>query len=147
MPCGSNYTFFVFLQNVAVRKVTEQALLEQAMQDPLTGLDNRRAFMAHLSDPMRRTQRSKRPMALLYMDIDHFKSINDGLGHGVGDLLLKAFDARLKTQVRVVDRVARLGGDKLTVILEMLHVNTDAAIVAASWCGHWPSDSSCRGMG
>ena len=108
---GNDYTFFAFLQDVAERKAAEQALLEQAMQDPLTGLDNRRAFMAHLSDAMRRTQRSKRPMALLYMDIDHFKSINDGLGHGVGDLLLKAFGARLKAQVRVVDRVARLGGD------------------------------------
>ena len=128
---GDDYTFFAFLQDVAVRKAAEQALIEQAMQDPLTGLDNRRAFMAHLSDAMRRTQRSKRPMALLYMDIDHFKSINDGLGHGVGDSLLKAFGARLKAQVRVVDRVARLGGDEFTVILEMLHVSTDAETVAA----------------
>ncbi len=128
---GNDYTFFAFLQDMAVRKAAEQALIEQAMQDPLTGLDNRRAFMAHLSDAMQRTRRSKRPMALLYMDIDHFKSINDGLGHGVGDFLLKAFGARLKAQVRGIDRVARLGGDEFTVILEMLHVSTDAKTVAA----------------
>lgn len=131
LPATKPPVFIAFLHEEARAPLSDQALIEQALQDPLTGLDNRRAFLQHLTRAMQRCRRSGQPMALLYMDIDHFKSINDGLGHGAGDALLQAFGARLRAQVRETDRVARLGGDEFTVILEMLHDGADAEGVAA----------------
>lgn len=131
LPAIDRSSFIAFMHDSIARQLTEQDLITQAMQDPLTGLDNRRAFLLHLSAAMKRSRRSKQPMALLYMDIDHFKSINDSLGHAAGDALLQAFGARLRAQVRETDRVARLGGDEFTVILELLHGGPGAETVAA----------------
>ena len=144
LPAEDGANFIAFLY-----EDISQRLTEQAMQDPLTGLDNRRAFLLNLTAAIKRSRRSKQPMALLYMDIDHFKSINDGLGHMVGDTLLQAFGARLCAQVRETDRVARLGGDEFTVILEMLHSGPGAEIVAsklvqANWCRQWQNASNYR---
>ena len=130
LPSADRPNFMAFLHNALPQQPTEQSLIEQAMQDPLTGLDNRRAFLLNLSTAMKRSKRGRQPMALLYIDIDHFKSINDGLGHMAGDSLLQAFGARLRAQVRETDRVARLGGDEFAVILEMLHSGPGAETVA-----------------
>lgn len=130
LPTTDRHCFIAFMHDSSARPPTEQDLVEQAMQDPLTGLDNRRAFLLNLSAAMKRSRRSKQPMALLYMDIDHFKSINDSLGHLAGDALLQEFGARLRAQVRETDRVARLGGDEFTVILELLHDGPGAETVA-----------------
>lgn len=131
VPAAARSNFIAFLNERGTARLSERALLEQALKDPLTGLDNRRAFLQHLAAAMKRSRRSGQPMALMYMDIDHFKSVNDALGHLAGDALLHAFGTRLRAQVRETDRVARLGGDEFTVILEMLHNDADIEIVAA----------------
>jgi diguanylate cyclase (GGDEF)-like protein len=130
LPGRGSSAFFAFMRDLSAGVATERALIEIAMQDALTGLANRRAFMTHLEGAMARTRRNGRLLALLYMDIDHFKSINDDLGHATGDALLLAFGLRLKAQVREVDWVSRLGGDEFTVILEALQSRADAEAIA-----------------
>ncbi|HTE13621.1 MAG TPA: GGDEF domain-containing protein, partial [Burkholderiales bacterium] len=88
--------------------------------DALTGLPNRSLFRDRLERAMAHTQRHQSIMAVMYLDIDKFKSINDTLGHAMGDALLKAFARRLESCVRSVDTVARLGGDEFAVILEQI---------------------------
>lgn len=88
-----------------------------AFQDDLTGVSNRRLFLERLEQALRNTRRNHSQMALVYLDLDHFKQINDNLGHQAGDILLKEFAQRLTYSVREVDTVARLGGDEFTVIL------------------------------
>lgn len=88
-----------------------------AFQDDLTGLANRRLFLERLNQALRSCRRNKATMALVYLDLDHFKQTNDTLGHDAGDILLKATAQRLAGAVREVDTVARLGGDEFTLIL------------------------------
>lgn len=88
-----------------------------AFQDDLTGVANRRLFLERLNQALRNCRRHQSQMALVYLDLDHFKQINDNLGHQAGDELLKATATRLAGSVREVDTVARLGGDEFTLIL------------------------------
>ena len=106
---------------VAERTAELQALL---LRDVLTGLPNRRALLDTLPEAMSRAQRVGRPAALLFIDMDGFKAVNDTYGHEEGDALLRQFGARLAQAVRKTDTVARLAGDEFVVVLEML---TDAA--------------------
>ena len=76
-----------------------------------------------------RSSRTAQPIALMFLDIDHFKSINDSLGHAVGDDVLKEFAQRIKASVRVTDAVSRLGGDEFTIILEGIPNAEEAAFV------------------
>lgn len=92
-----------------------------AFQDDLTGVSNRRLFLERLEQALRNSRRSQSHMALVYLDLDHFKGINDTLGHQAGDTLLKQTAKRLTQSVREVDTVARLGGDEFTVILVDVH--------------------------
>jgi diguanylate cyclase (GGDEF)-like protein/PAS domain S-box-containing protein len=105
-------------------------LVHAAQYDELTGLPNRRLFHARLDRALGRCQRHHSRMALLYVDIDEFKKVNDTLGHAAGDLLLQEIAHRLESCVRHVDTVARLGGDEFVVILEDIHGPADAAQVA-----------------
>jgi diguanylate cyclase (GGDEF)-like protein len=100
--------------------VLEEDLTFRAENDSLTGLPNRALFYDRLETAMTRCRRSKKMMALLYVDIDRFKMINDSFGHAAGDALLRSFAQRLLQCVRSSDTVARLGGDEFTVILENL---------------------------
>ncbi len=102
------------------RKQAELDLMHMAQYDALTGLANRHLFMDRLEQALIRSKRSKTALALLYLDLDHFKSINDTLGHDFGDLLLHSVAQRLQSCVREQDTVARLGGDEFTVILEQV---------------------------
>ncbi|TXG00977.1 EAL domain-containing protein [Massilia arenae] len=113
---------------VAVSEQEKQRLIAQleqeksralalASQDHLTGLANRRMFQEMASAELKRARRSRNLYALLFFDLDRFKVINDTLGHGVGDQLLKAVAARLRGAVREYDLVARLGGDEFVVLL------------------------------
>jgi len=105
---------------LANARTLEQDLTFRAENDSLTGLPNRTLFYDRLETAMARCRRTKKLMALLYVDIDNFKTINDSLGHAAGDDLLRSFAQRLSRCVRAADTVARLGGHEFTVILENL---------------------------
>ncbi len=107
-----------FAHDVSERKHLEQQLRALALCDGLTGLANRRAFMEVLDKAVARASSFGHPMALLFVDMDGFKEINDRFGHHAGDLALQAFARRLECCVRQGDTVARLGGDEFTVLAE-----------------------------
>jgi diguanylate cyclase (GGDEF)-like protein len=108
------------------RKQVERALREVNF-DRLTGLPNRSVFHDRLEMDIKKALRSRLPVALLFIDLDHFKEINDTLGHATGDLLLKQVGQRLAAHVRASDTVTRLGGDEFTITLGELH---DTALVS-----------------
>lgn len=91
--------------------------LSMALTDPLTGLFNRRYFEVHLQKILQTAKASKKTLGLVYMDIDHFKKVNDTYGHNVGDEVLKVFATRIKDSLRSFDLVARLGGEEFVAIL------------------------------
>jgi len=103
--------------------------LSMALTDALTGLYNRRYFEVHLQKLLQKNESNKKSMALLIMDIDHFKSVNDTYGHGIGDEALKIFAKRIQDSLRSFDLVARLGGEEFVVILP--DVSTDMAYFVA----------------
>ncbi len=111
-------------------KRSEQQLEFLAHHDPLTGLPNRSLFQARLEHCLQRANRHGRRVGLLFIDLDRFKSVNDTLGHPVGDDLLKLVAEALARQVRSGDTIARLGGDEFVVILEDLRTQEDAATFA-----------------
>ena len=115
--------------------ITEQKCLEAKLQrmaeiDNLTGLPNRALFNDRLQHAMTRARRHGSGMALMLLDIDYFKQINDTLGHDAGDAVLQEFASRMRAAVRATDTVARLGGDEFTIILEELHTAAEAELVA-----------------
>lgn len=110
--------FVTVMEDITERKLGEETILRLAYYDPLTELPNRRNFFERLDQAAAFSRRSESPMALLYLDLDHFKSINDTLGHGMGDALLKTLAQRLSACVsRETDVVARLAGDEFAIIL------------------------------
>ena len=106
-----------------------------AFYDPLTGLPNRRLLLDRLGQALVLSQRSGKVGALLFLDLDHFKDLNDTLGHEVGDELLQAVAQRLLANVRVADTVARLGGDEFVVMLSDLSTSTQEAAALAQRIG------------
>jgi diguanylate cyclase (GGDEF)-like protein len=103
------------------RRATAEAELAQLAQtDALTGLYNRRMLAQALTLALARAERSSHAVVLAYMDIDHFKTINDTLGHACGDAILVQFAQRLSSLVRATDTVARLGGDEFVIVFEQL---------------------------
>jgi diguanylate cyclase (GGDEF)-like protein len=107
-------------QDVTERRTAEQHMLHMAHYDELTGLANRSLFTAHLSHAVTRSERYGRRLAVLFIDLDRFKVINDTLGHDVGDAVLRAISRRLRDSVRASDLVARLGGDEFVIVVEEL---------------------------
>ncbi|MBT9502758.1 MAG: diguanylate cyclase [Burkholderiaceae bacterium] len=128
---GQVQGFYSVSMDVSALKKVERQLLALARTDTLTGLANRRLFDERLADALLRQQRSQRALALLFLDIDRFKGINDRLGHASGDAVLVEFAQRLKQAVRACDTVARLAGDEFVVLLEGLHDDGEAQGVAA----------------
>ena len=112
--------FHAVITDITRQKVEERRLIELARVDALTGLINRAGFELHMAEAMQRSRATGSLMALMYLDIDRFKQINDRYGHDVGDALLRAFAGRLIQTLRSTDVVARLGGDEFTVIMEGL---------------------------
>ena len=108
----------------------EEELAFLATHDPLTGLPNRTLILDRVEQMLARSARSQSPVAALFIDIDNFKSINDTLGHGVGDELLRAVSARLEGVVRHADALGRLGGDEFVVIAEELSLAAGPELVA-----------------
>jgi len=117
-------------QDLTARKQVEARLEELAHCDPLTGLPNRRLLMVLLRKALARAARTGRQAALLFLDLDRFKLINDTFGHTLADELLKEVAGRLLAAVRTGDTVARLGGDEFTIIIEDLTNQTLAGEIA-----------------
>lgn len=112
--------FVGVMRDISERKQFEQKLVDLAQYDTLTGLPNRRLFDDRLAMAIQRAFRSGKPMALLFLDLDGFKQVNDRFGHEAGDRVLMEFGARVGTCVRRTDTVGRLAGDEFVVILEAL---------------------------
>jgi len=104
-------------RDVTQRKATEKQLEYQAYYDALTGLPNRLLFRDRVVNAIAQAQRNRRGVAVMYLDLDHFKLVNDGLGHSLGDALLSEVAARLQGCVRASDTISRLGGDEFTILL------------------------------
>ncbi|WP_295584072.1 EAL domain-containing protein [uncultured Lamprocystis sp.] len=108
--------YLVMLHDITERKAEEERMHRLAFRDPLTGLPNRDLFHDRLHQAIGLANREGKGLALLYLDLDHFKQINDSLGHAVGDALLCAVAERLRTLSRASDTIARMGGDEFTGI-------------------------------
>jgi diguanylate cyclase (GGDEF)-like protein/PAS domain S-box-containing protein len=108
----------VVVCDVSERKAREDRLREDALHDPLTALPNRTLFSDRLAQALRRQRRSSGRVAVLFVDIDDFKSVNDRLGHRAGDELMIAIASRLSSSLRASDTAARLGGDEFGVLIE-----------------------------
>ncbi len=121
----------VMRQDITSQKREKKHLIKLAQVDALTGLTNRAGFLERLDMAMEESSRLGKLIAIMYMDIDRFKPVNDTYGHNVGDALLKAFSGRLTHALRATDTVARLGGDEFTIIMENLHGPDDATAIAA----------------
>ena len=123
-----------FAENASIA-LTDAAMVDaafrQAYHDSLTGLANRTALLERLDHALARSERSGAPCAILFLDLDGFKGVNDSLGHAVGDELLRAAAERLSACVRPGDTAARLGGDEFAVLLEGLAEDDEAERVAA----------------
>ena len=117
-------------QDITDLKVAEQRADHLAHFDPLTDLPNRRMLMERLSQTIAAADRFKRAMAVMYVDIDRFKQVNDSFGHDVGDRLLIEVVGRIQGSLRVGDWVARTGGDEFVVVLPEISTTTDSAAVA-----------------
>jgi diguanylate cyclase (GGDEF)-like protein len=116
----------IALENAAMK----ERLIEAALTDPLTGLPNRRLFADRIDHALSRRERSSGRLAVLFLDLDRFKLVNDGLGHAAGDAVLQAIGQRLRACLRPGDTVARLGGDEFGILLEDLHETDEAASTA-----------------
>ena len=117
-------------RDITQRRTLEERLRHQAFHDPLTELPNRALFMNRLGFALTRAERSKKAAAVLFLDLDNFKLVNDSLGHEVGDRLLVSVAERLRASLRAEDTAARFGGDEFTVLLEDVTDVTDAVRVA-----------------
>ncbi len=118
------------IDQMAELEQSRTALREEATHDPLTGLANRRLFYDRLQQAIRHANRYGRKLGILYVDLDHFKEINDRLGHHVGDAVLTEVAKRLTACIRDSDTVARLGGDEFVVLLEGVQGRDDHLAVA-----------------
>lgn len=121
---------FATLSDITERKRAEDTILQMACYDPLTGLLNRRVFLDTLSRAIEHAPATGSHVAVLYLDLDHFKDVNDILGHRIGDLLLKETSDRLTSNVRRTDTVARFGGDEFAVIASDLNDPAQAALLS-----------------
>ncbi len=117
------------LRDVTVRKYYEDQLTYMATYDPMTGVMNRASFMGALDQVIEQAAGPEETFAMLYIDLDKFKDVNDSLGHGVGDGLLIQFAERLKTSIRHLDVVGRVGGDEFVIVLRDVAKEKAAVIV------------------
>ncbi len=122
--------FVLIARDITAQKQAEQRLVYLAQYDALTGLPTRALFHDRATHALARAHREEKLVAIMYLDLDHFKNVNDGMGHHAGDELLKAVAKRITSCLRDVDTVSRMGGDEFTVILESIPHIDNATIVA-----------------
>ena len=127
---GADAKIHTTLVDISDRKRAEEQIEFHAYHDVLTGLPNRKLFTDRLGQSLNRSRRSNRAVAVMFVDLDHFKTVNDTLGHTAGDELLLEMSRRLRECIRDDDTVARIGGDEFTIILSDLRQPEDAAAVA-----------------
>ena len=129
---GERTHYVSVLTDITERKRNEQELRYLANYDTLTGLPNRTLLSERLGRAVVRARRANRMAAVLFLDLDRFKHVNDSMGHAAGDRMLKAAGARLRQQVRDTDTVARIGGDEFTIVLEEINDASEAERIAQS---------------
>ena len=130
MMLGGKRYFIGILRDITERKLTEKKIAHLAHYDYLTDLPNRARFLDNLDHSIALAKRNKYKVAVLFLDLDGFKLVNDTLGHDGGDLLLKVVAKRLKETIRGSDTVARVGGDEFIFVLDNVGSNENAALVA-----------------
>jgi diguanylate cyclase (GGDEF)-like protein/PAS domain S-box-containing protein len=118
------------LADAIERHAADQALRHRVLHDSLTGLPNRLSFADALNDSLKRATASASPIGILFLDLDHFKLINDSLGHHAGDALLRAVAPRLRAHLRPGDVVARFGGDEFGILIDRLADEEEATVIA-----------------
>ncbi len=123
--------FTAYLRDITERKASEARIERLAYHDPLTALPNRTLLLDRLDHALVEARRNRRSLAVLFIDLDNFKIINDTLGHPIGDLLLREAGTRMTGVLRAEDTVARLGGDEFVVILPNVSGKSDPALVAS----------------
>lgn len=129
-PNGLASGYVAVFSDITARKEKEQLLWHQANFDPLTGLPNRTLLLDRATQALVQAHRRNQPVALLFIDLDRFKPVNDQFGHSVGDDVLRAVALRIQSWVRAEDTVARLGGDEFVVLLPMASDLDGASAVA-----------------
>jgi len=127
---GDITNYVSIFSDISILKKSEERLSHLAHHDNLTGLPNRLRFTANLEQALETAKRHEHKIALMFLDLDEFKQINDTLGHDIGDKLLIEFSERLKNCVRAEDTVARLGGDEFTIVLTKIAHSEDAGLIA-----------------
>ncbi len=115
---------------ISERRQAQSKLNYLAYHDPLTGLANRRCFIERLEESLQETARRNERLAVLFIDLDQFKQVNDSLGHGVGDELLVSVASRLSEHVRLIDMLARLGGDEFICLMEAVRSEDEVELLA-----------------
>jgi diguanylate cyclase (GGDEF)-like protein/PAS domain S-box-containing protein len=130
-PDGEITHYIGLKEDISLRKEYEERLIRQASFDGLTGLPNRTLAMDRLRQLVKRARRDGHLVAVVFIDLDHFKDVNDTLGHEAGDRLLVEVARRLSETVREQDTVARLGGDEFLLVLPDIHDAEDARVVAS----------------
>lgn len=122
--------FIFHIQDISEYKKIQKQISEYAYQDPLTNLPNRRLLQDRLNLALTHARRYKRHMGIMFLDIDHFKAVNDTHGHAFGDELIKAVANRLSDCVRSADTVCRLGGDEFVIVISEIANQHDISVVA-----------------
>jgi diguanylate cyclase (GGDEF)-like protein/PAS domain S-box-containing protein len=130
IPSGERSTFFLIIYDLTERKALEQSLLHEATHDHLTGLPNRRFFEKRLQQEISYHRRKQKTLAVMLLDLDNFKQVNDTLGHRAGDALLRDFAQLLRKALREYDLVARFGGDEFLIGLVDVESLENVACVA-----------------
>jgi len=127
---GTITHYIAVKEDISVRKEYEERLFHQANFDPLTGLPNRVLVLDRLNQGLSRARRENDSLAVVFVDLDNFKNVNDTLGHAEGDVLLKQAAQRLTDCVRETDTVSRTGGDEFVIVLPAMHQPSDVEFVA-----------------